>query len=291
MSATSERFIAHNWRHDWRVNEERENCLLQELPLQQKCLRNCYSTYLNDCVCNGNPPHYLAKCNIPNVIHGLVRDYYLVRVISLSAFYDAAFESIPEVEMQNRNMWSGWLDSKISEARKKGVVAIRDLILQLFKSWNKWSKRNQRPVWASFWPDVEPLLSAPAWADRVRDAFGLGKIGANEWLILLRYKVKEVTPCLLPTSLEADWVPWHFPSPPNEMRGRTMDLNIGPSGLCCPEVIHHPVDLKIEHWSNHIDRTSTSPDETDVSEFRQLHFQRLCDRFGDKVKYWMPSPI
>jgi len=150
---------------------------------------------------------------------------------------------------------------------------------------------NQRPAFAVAWADVEPLLAGENWPDRLRDALGMGHVQAGQWLAVIRYQVRDVSPWIRPTSLDADWTPWHFPSPPGEPTGRAMDLAIGAGGLCCAEVIHQPRELKIEQWTGLLGRTTESPDTRPVDDVRRRHHERLRQRFGPALLRWMPSPV
>lgn len=288
---SSERFIAHNWRHDWRVFEPREQQVVGHIAGMQgdPALKSCYDQYHRECICAGCPPEYRQVCNDRNLLPGIVRDSWLARVVPLDHFKKAAGEQLPEVRAVPT--WDAWLEDTIGRARQRGFIGLREFLARLFHAWNNWSEHDQRPAWASFWADVEPLLAASTWPDRVRDALGLGKVPANKWLIVLRYRVKDVPCCIRPTCLDADWVPWHFPSPPAETTGITMDLDSGNIGMCCPEVIHQPIALNIEHWLGHMGKTSRTPNEHDMADLRRRHHERLRSRFGDALGEWMASPV
>lgn len=290
---TSERFIAHNWRHDWRVCEFREQRLLEhfaESPGHAE-LRPSYERYYDNCLCRGSPPDYLHQCNAPNLYVPISPRNWLGRLVCLNTFSAAAREALPEVAAMAPRDWATWLDAAVATRRELGPVALRQFVDALLQAWNKWPGRNLRPTFASFWADVEPLLDGPAWPDRLRDALGMGHIEAENWVIVLRYQVREVPGCVRPTSLEAGWTPWHFPSPRGEIAGRAMDLELLGAGLCCREVVHRPVPLQIQHWAGCLGRTSTSPTGIHLDELRRRHHQRLRERLGDELLHWMPSPV
>jgi hypothetical protein len=293
-AAGSDRFVGQNWRWDWRVSEPREQQLLAYMADLERVehdpsLQSCYRKYYTARICHGSPVEYVHPCNRGNLVPGIARHYELAHVVCLNRFREAAQEGLPEARVIPPDKWGAWLDEKVETARQGGLVGVREFVLTLFHAWNKWGRIDQRPAWASFWADVEPLLAGPSWADRVRDGLGLGMVEANRWLLVLRYQVREVVCCVRPTCLDADWKPWHFPSPEGEKTGFTMDLTLGTNGTCCPEVIHSPIRLNIAHWTGHIDRTSRSPSEYDIGELRHRHYQRLRARFGGRVPDWLPA--
>jgi hypothetical protein len=293
LATSSERFIAHNWRHDWRVAPLREARLLEQVVARideglSPC--SCYKGYYVNSVCRGTPPEYALACNQDNHVR-ISRRNWLARVLCLNHLREAAAEALPEVRMLPPDRWGAWLDARVEHTRLGGFLALRDFVDTMFSAWNNWSGKDQRPAWASFWADVEVLLNGPDSADHIRNAVGMARVNAGDWLVVLRYRVSEVPGCIRPTSLDADWNPYHFPSPRDEVTGFAMHLSSGAAGLCLPEVIHTPFDLTIEHWYPWIGRTTAPVAETDLAGMRKHHHERLVARFGNRVLDWMPSPI
>jgi hypothetical protein len=290
-ATTTDRFVAENWRCDWRVALERERvavsyvCEANAEPL----LEGCYRRYHDACICHGNPCEYCGPSNHFNLISGPIRrDTQLCRVVCLNtrAFRESASEQLPRARVGRH--WGSWLDAEIDAARReRGILGVRDLLTDLFRAWNNRDGIDDRPVWASFWADVAPLVSRPRWADRLRDALGLGLYESEQWLVLLRYEVKEVGQCYRPTCLDADWQPWHIVSPPGEPTGFAMDLS--GAGVCCPEVIHHPIALRIDQWTGDIDRTSTFPGEEGLAVLRTRHYYALRAGFPRAGRDWLPE--
>jgi hypothetical protein len=288
------RFVAQNWRYDWRVTEAREQILLTHVcgPTSPAGLRDCYDGYFRTCVCRGDPCEYTQECNRPSRVTGpLRRDAELCRVVCLNAFREAAHESVPYASAVAPDAWPARLTEWIAARRaERGILGVRALLVDLFQAWNRWSKLDRRPAWASFWADVEPVLSRSDWPDAVRDALGLGPYGAGSWLVLLRYQAKDAWPCYRPTSLDADWQAWHVFSPPGRPYGYTMDLSPA-GGRCCPEVIHSPRALDIAHWTGHIGRTEAGAGEYtgyDLEALRRRHYGVLRRDFPGAGADWLP---
>lgn len=107
---------------------------------------------------------------------------------------------------------------------------------------------------------------------------------------MLRYEVRDVGQCYRPTCLEADWQPWHITSPPGEPTGFTMDLSAA-GGSCCPEVIHRRLPLRIEHWTGHLERTSTPPGDVGLEQLRQRHYNAMRARFPKAGEDWLPAGL
>jgi hypothetical protein len=288
----SSRFIAENWRHDWRVPGPREDVVVGRTrdPACPPDLAACYREYRTTCICHGAPSEYLQGGNQSNLVaSALRRDTWLCRAVCLDSFRLAAAEAMPGPRAQSPDAWRPWLTDQIAEAKRgRGLLGLRDLLEELFSAWNGWSRLDDRPAWASFWDDAAPFAAGPDWADRMRDAFGLGGYGDGSWLVLLRYQVADVGLCYRPTSLDADWQPWHVLSPPGEAFGYTVDLSAS-GGRCCPEVIHAPMPLHIGHWTGQIGRVETPSREYDLQALRARHYGALRTRFGRAGDSWLPS--
>jgi len=290
-TAAFDGLIAETWRYDWRVSPGREQVAVGHLcgPGSDSELRRSYRQYHGACICRGNPCEYCHSSNHGNRVPGISRHTRLCRVVCLNEaiFRQAALESLPEVRAARD--WGAWLNQRLGEEHtQRGAVGQRQFVSRLFAAWNNWRGRDKRPVWASFWADVEPLAAQPDWADGLRDAFGLGTIGADQWLVLLSYELKDVGECYRPTCLEADWQPWHTLSPPGQPYGYAMDLS-PEGGRCCPEVVHAPISLEMAHWTGQIDRTTRGLGEYDLHALRGRQYRVLQERFARAGADWLPA--
>lgn len=290
-AANSDRLVAETWRYDWRVSPDRERTAATQLcaAVAQPALRHAYGDYFHACICHGAPCEYVSACNSSNVLPVGMSDLnYLCRVLCLNTQpFQLAAQQSPALAKYAPD-WEAWLDRSIEEARRsRGVLGLRDLLTDLFDAWNNWKGLNQRPTWASSWEDVKPVLLQPDWPDQLRDAFGLGGYGANQWLVVLRYERKKAGCCYRPTCLDADWQPWHMISPPHRPTGYALDLSEA-GGRCCPEVIHAPFPLDIDHWTGDIGRTASLSGKLGTEALRRRHYRELRTRFPKSGTGWLP---
>lgn len=150
------------------------------------------------------------------------------------------------------------------------------------------------PVWAVWWADFEPYVdeSAHRWLDL------LGMRNAHteanpRWLIALKYPLASVAPLVRPTQIDADWFPFHFPSPSTaaaEKGGHPMDLTMPPPNttLLC-EFIHQ----QIRHDVTQVQggpRQTTSPQTGNLHRQRVAHLDRI-QHFYNQLDGWIGTCI
>ena len=259
-SATAAAFIAETWRYDGRVCPAREGEATGRLC--HPTAASVFGTPIWPTTTRGS-----ARAFPRSMVGPATRRTSLTDSIPIpcSAAWSASITSARPPprgcrrwrEWRRRSGTRGWT----AKLRREGCAGpnpeLRPLLERLFEAWNKWSELDERPAWVSSWEYVEPLLAEESWADRVRDALGLGGFREHQWLVLLRYAAEEVDRYYRPSCLEAGWQPWHMISPPEEPTGFAMGLS-GGTRPCSPEVIHVPMDLHAAHWTGYLDRTSTS---------------------------------
>ena len=144
-----------------------------------------------------------------------------------------------------------------TEAQLKNA---RSALENFVEKWNAFDRRP--PAFVGFETDVAAELATSDWPHEIRDRFGIGHLhpvtGAIT-VMLLSYTVKEMLklarrycqPLLamrVPTVLDSNLYEYFYPSPTPLPYGRTVDLQGGLNDekLTC-ELIHLPVDLKVDH--------------------------------------------
>lgn len=133
-------------------------------------------------------------------------------------------------------------------------------IAAFFKEWDR--LRDQRPMFAAFYDEIEADAEAPDWLERLRARLGLGHIGPSggdaQLVLQMRYTVGEVLNGLpkaqrdhafaIPTLLDIDLNPYFFPAPPSINSGKALDLMERPTAdHRVAEVLHRRLAYKIGH--------------------------------------------
>lgn len=307
------RAMAVNTMCDTRVTRERD-LLLQKTSHERNVsdnLQDALVVYHSDRIRNRELPDFVFdKFNGDNVITrrgmGLVnRDLWLSRVIDLNGLgpvlRDAArgygsvapnplLASFPRPRLGSHagfeRVVARWFDQRLTSPGK--IQFWVNTILETLAARSKHAP--YQPSWCSTWESVRHLENEPpeTWFR----AFGVRSQFSGHWLVMLRYRVREVGTLVRPTQLEAGWYSLHFPSPPHASLaagGHPVELENGVQGELIPEYIHR----QISHTWNHVVRVARTDDITDpdVHDVRQSHHRRLRARYGDgKIRSWMADP-
>ncbi|MEE8584051.1 MAG: hypothetical protein V3T83_04290 [Acidobacteriota bacterium] len=177
----------------------------------------------------------------------------------------------------------------------------RGAVEKLLQDYN--SNRDLRPAFAGYWGEVRDLFEAAgqtgAWADRLRDRFGLGHLnpqgGEPIPVVLFRYRLKDLLSGLgpgdgctvVPTVLDGALNPFFFPLPRQPGGGFPQPggfcLNLEPEAkyrLSC-EVLHR----QLPYLPKHIFQVGwiTRPPGKDCEQARRIHQRFLLDRFPKQL--------
>ncbi len=253
-----------NIRADWRVPVVRENSMLSFEGFRDNAGRDCLydqwkSYYYHEIQRplgeddESRKPAYLREFNGFNLVPARIPPFYgLIHVSSFnrmvynlisdaengnSGIFRAMFEERTGLSLPDVNAGSGIpidnfnIDSVASELNKMGERAVKEIAGLLCRSYGK----SRRPWWACFADDADKLIDNGDWAG-LCSCLGMGHINDGEWILVWRYKKKDVDRLYRPTVVEAYDSPFHFPSPPSSIYGVTMPLKDGYP--CFREIIH-----------------------------------------------------
>ena len=168
----------------------------------------------------------------------------------------------------------------LSRAFDAGDHAVLDVFL---RGWN--AKRDGRPAFAAWKDELIDDLSAPDWADRVRDRLGLAHHNPAPArpipVILMEYDVASVLHAaasrgvrdafVCPTVVDSAPWPWFFPSPNGLAYGRTMNLGAGTASLLA-EFLH----VGMTYTRDHIARLGEITRPVGPVELRGLRNRHLA---------------
>ena len=157
------------------------------------------------------------------------------------------------------------LIQRMLDARSAGQPTPPDVEVQL----RKWLKKvndgkDSRPAFVAPFAEVESLLKRPDWANRLRDALGLGHICAtaagDKPILLMQYSLDRVrveyfgrkvaawaaSPTVLDDVAQAGPSPHFFPAPASASDGYgfTVDLNVSDASYT-REFLHAPISYEI----------------------------------------------
>ena len=306
--AAQMRAVARNLMHDHRVDKIRESVLRSffRKPLDAGAFEEAVTAYRDDHVRYTATPDFINDAvNRPNILagttfgeHVVSRDLELGRVLNLSMrdFYSTArdrgvkaFASAPDGDPIRTK---SWIDVHMEEEASR-IRFVRAVLANL---WPNKGTYPFEPCWVTTWDVLEAVADEPAsrWAEVVGVPAAPG-----DWLILLRYRVREVGTLVRPTQLDSGWNAIHFPSPPTTPLaggGHPMDLGIkGCPAALRPEFIHQHIEHPPAHWETAGSRTDRVPDnevlaERDIIFQRRRHWTLLRDRDGAPIPAWMPEP-
>jgi hypothetical protein len=211
-------------------------------------------------------------------------DLFLIRVEAARFIARLAGVSMPDLQR---------LMTVVSDGMRHGrddPAARQDLDDILFR-WQGWL--DNRPVFAAYWDDAQPVLAdpQPGWADELRDRLGLihlspdpRTLGAELDVVVFRYPIRLIPrhgrkgPRLLlrPTVLDGALSEAFCTAPAGTGTGSTVDL-AGEHRNDAPwqEILHPAIEMRSEHvWA--ID-TIKKGAPADLSGPRAYHLIKLYD--------------
>jgi len=185
-----------------------------------------------------------------------------------------------------------WLDAKLLGANEPEQ---RDFVASALDAVELSRSRRQgafQPTWATYWSHFEPL--AAEGPERWGASLGLpNRRRCARWLIALKYTVRETGGLVRPTTLDAGFNEYHFPSPPEaalRAGGHPVDLRlIPPAATLIPEFVHQQIPHPIRHWEHAgflLGRTE-KPGLDGLVQSRGNHFALLQTVYGPSVATWM----
>ena len=207
-----------------------------------------------------NRLHLDGYCNVPSVS---VPDTFLQ--INQSAWLDSLSDnqSLVRIEALARPLQSSDLDlgtltdlvQRADDGDADAVPAVRSF----FEAWNQ--RRDARPMFATFYDEVQEESDDADWPHALRDRLGLGHYGYAGGsplpVALMRYSLTDVFSaqashrlsigCALPTVLDGGMHEFFFPVPGEHPYGATVHLLPGRADTLTAEILHCRIDYQHEH--------------------------------------------
>lgn len=193
------------------------------------------------------------------------------------------------------------LVQRILDARSAGQPIPVDVEARL----KKWLRKvndasDSRPAFVAPFAEVEPLLARADWADRLRDALGLGHVRATAAhipILLMQYSLDRVrvaylgkapawaaSPTVLDDVARQGPNPHFFPTPDSVSQGYgfTVDLNVADASWK-REFLHAPIAYELRDIQR-IGLVTTDVTETQINDARKAHrslFEKELKHSGD----------
>jgi len=154
-----------------------------------------------------------------------------------------------------------------------------------------------QPTWATSWYRFQrEVLAAAHPADRWAERLGVRISDCPQWLIVLRYAVRDAGTVARPTQLDGGFYGYHFPPPPASalvVGGHPMDLAVpSTTGVLIPEFLHKQIDHTADQWDAGGSLLGKIPGPTseDIATQRTTPHE-LPGKTYPGVVSWMPSCI
>ena len=213
-------------------------------------------------------------------------------------------ESVAGLVVMNKSVFDpvAELAAALRALAEKGESALTDDERGRLDEWlagvNR--TRDSRPMFASPWGEVEPLLRDPAWASRLRDAMGLVHLGgtADDPLpvALMRYNLSRsekaaqnaglaawaATPTVLEAGTHRGPNLAFFPFPQAALGesepgfGQTVHLGPDDDPDWTSELLHFRIDYELTDF-NRVEELTDRIDDPQLAEARRRHLDLLAD--------------
>lgn len=270
--------LAANWRMDFRVDDSRENLLMESgcfpsvtySPDFVKAVSD-YFSYHQCRRAGATPgPDYANAENSANLIpvsEHPARNHNLLHFASLNRLLKFVFRA----DNPNRIDFQIHL-SDITGERPTAMTAHSEVdrladtlnikgptVVKKFARIVSDALGENEPLWwAAFAHEVKNFSATEDWTGAVR-LLGLGDFEVGERLLAWRYLPEKAGRLFRPTVAEARDNGFHFPSPPNMAYGITMPLSDGL--VAVRELIHSPLkgDACFEACTGFIGRIASPP--------------------------------
>ena len=296
--------VAFNLVDDYRVPPSREDLLVNFLGttgIASAGLKDGFTNFFKRTIRESQTPDFILPVNAQNLVpvrtgfegDGLQPGLPLVRLLNLTKlervyrtyahYYPDEFHGL-ENDATNFTKWLGGKCKAGDAGLERFIAATLDMLNADRK------KHAYQPVWAALWDEFKPHLDHPNGATRWRQALGLKPEPHPCWYAVLTYTVAEVGSLYRPTQFEADWYPYHFPSPlgvPVWLGGCTMDCS-GEGERPLTEYVHQQIDHTPEHWTlagRHV-KLAQMQDPLGFQEQRRRHHELLVKHFGTSARRW-----
>jgi len=225
--------------------------------------------------------------NQPNWLTGIQPDWDVVRIATLDG-------------LCGRGSTAGLAESDVAE-RLRRLIAAREASTTadendelLLSGWLDTVNRasDRRPAFVAPFAEVEPLLARADWADRLRDALGLGHIqprgGRARPVVLMQYSLDRVfqthrrrpawaaSPTVLDDVPTAGPNPCFFPAPRSSSStgfGFTIDLR--PPGDFWQELLHAPIQYRLSDIRR-VGEVTAEVSDDDIFTARARHRELLA---------------
>lgn len=306
----SRKAVGVNVEADWRVTPEREIffCASIEKSERQKekpedVLAMLYEFYYKH-VRRVPNPDFLAEHNKLNRRSEIDRATLLVNVLRFPQGNDAIEPGAVEVGLGGTLTHRGAVDV-LEEVFPPANTAKWDRPLDdrqmrfLEKCFQREAKPNYHPVWSCFWDDLSPYveLGPDFWLSAV----GVRSSG-KRLCLLFRYDIKAIGgPPFIPSCLEANDCPEHFPSPPptcdfKELQGclpvggHPVSLHADterdpmPQEFIHQDFVREPKMVVAWGWTDAL--FSAKP----LGVAREHHYSRLIKNYSH-IKKWLQEPV
>lgn len=298
------RAVAYNLMHDHRVSAEREQRLTDDgTRLGPPDTERWVLGYFDAKVRTRHHPDYASEhCNAANIMTdtwrtpGVIgKQMQLARILNLNLLLPVYCGAPPSLHLpRDKAGMLQWLDELERGSRDRR----RLWIARVFEAL-----RLQRriapfqPTWVTSWYRFQrEVLDAARPADRWAERLGVPVSDCPQWLIVLRYAVRDVGTVARPTQLDAGFHGYHFPTPPTSplvFGGHPMDLAVpSTADRLLPEFIHKQIDHTPAHWdaSDCLCGKIPGPTSTAIATQRRAHHGLLRKTYPGVVQ-WMPSCI
>jgi len=250
--------LAANWRMDSRVDNDRENQLMESGYFPSATISPEFSKAVSDyftyhqCRQAGSTPEpgYASFENRANLIpHNQRpnRNHHLLHFASINRLLKFVLRAanpnradfqiglarltgerpITTVISADVDRLANTLNAKGTDAVKKFARILSDALGETEPHW-----------WAAFAHEVRGFAATGNWTNAVR-TLGLGDFEPGERLLAWRYSPEIVGQLFRPTVAEARDSGFHFPSPPDLVYGITMPLSDGLAAV--RELVHAPL--------------------------------------------------
>lgn len=304
-SHAGDRAVARNIMFDHRVSDARVTALVSLLPtpVTSTALQDAVELYHSTKVRLEATflDHGLNAENIvaggAGGVHLVNKDLEIGRVLDLSGMFRVfalarslgrpAFQTLPDGRSMRLNEW---LKLRLSGTSDD----VEEFLGQVFDAaWDSHAISPFHPSWVAPWASLEPwLASSPA---RWQDVAGLCPAGEERYIVLLKYRVRDVGQLARPTQLDAGWYAYHYPSPPNAdppKGGIAMDLDETTTPTKpVSEYIHDEIHHAVSQWKAGGSRIglASARHGGDLCATRRRHWDLLHTHFTFSPADWIPK--
>jgi hypothetical protein len=254
-----------NYRFEERVSAARQTSYEQALGLARPELpawQDCHKRYLfrSVYVDPGEIPETFSPLNTDALQSAPAPSQWMVRIENLGEVLHDRGPLFTMAKVQEQiEIWRRNDDHAAAIQARLFLEGLREI-------WNTEVRKDQRPMFASFFDELEEEVTADDWPHRLRDRLGLSHYdvppsGSPIAVAVMRYRVAEVLAGMgaeerdrafaVPTVLDGELNTHFFPSPREIGYGRTLDLRPDEE---CERLVAEVLHRRIEYTPDHIYR-------------------------------------